>query len=114
MSTKDSKTEKPAIAVDTLLPTVPYEYGIMSSKYKILAKNKLTAYAVMCLHFQSNSHMVAIYEPETCKEDSWMNPTGQISERLDDIFGGVDSFDKYLEDNVADIKECYATIEKVC
>ncbi len=68
----------------------------------------------MCLHFQSNSHMVAVYEPESCKDDSWLNPTGQISERLDEIFGGVDSFDKYLEDNVADIKECYATIEKVC
>lgn len=90
-----------------------YEYGIMSSKYKLLAKNKLTAYAVMCLHYQSNSHMVVIYEPESCKEDSWLNITGQISERLDEIFGGTNSFDEYLENNIEEIKECYKSIEKI-
>ena len=108
----ESNTECP-IGYAPVLPTVPYEYGIMSSRYRILAKNKLTAYAVMCLHYQNNSHMIAIYQPESCKKDSWMNPNGKISERLDEVFGGVDSFDKYLEDNITEIKECYATIEQL-
>lgn len=90
-----------------------YEYGAMSTKFKLVAKNKLTAYATMCLHYQNNSHMMVIYTPEECKEDSWMNITGQISERLDEVFGGKDSFDKYLENNPKDIKECYDSIEKI-
>jgi vacuolar-type H+-ATPase catalytic subunit A/Vma1 len=57
--------------------------------------------------------MMVIYTPEECKEDSWTNITGQISERLDEVFGGVDSFDKYLEKNIEEVKECYKTIEKI-
>ncbi len=90
-----------------------YEYGAMSTKFKLVAKNKLTAYATMCLHYQSNAHMMVIYTPEECKEDSWTNITGQISERLDEVFGGDGSFDKYLENNIEEIRECYKTIEKV-
>lgn len=90
-----------------------YEYGIMSSKYSLKAKNKLTAYATMCLHYQSNSHMIAIYKPEKCKEDSWMNITGKITERLDEVFGGENAFDKYLEANIEDVKKCYKSIKQI-
>jgi hypothetical protein len=82
-----------------------YQYGAMSSKYELEAENKLTAYATMVLHYNSSAHLVAIYEPIESKEDSWMSFTGQISERLDEIFGGKDSFDKYLEDNLETIKD---------
>jgi hypothetical protein len=104
-------TEAAPCNIDSV--STSYEYGIMSNKFSLKASNKLTAYATMCLHYQSNSHMIAIYEPEECKEDSWMNITGQISERLDEVFGGKDSFDKYLENNPKDIKECYGSIKKI-
>jgi hypothetical protein len=42
-----------------------------------------------------------------------MNITGQIIERLDEVFGGDGSFDKYLENNIEEIKECYKTVEKI-
>lgn len=90
-----------------------YEYGAMSSKYSLEAKNKLTAYAAMCAHYQSSSHLIAIYEPVECKEDIWLNLSGQISERLDEVFGGKDSFDKYFEANIEEIKEAYNSIKKI-
>ena len=90
-----------------------YEYGAMSTKYRIVAKNKLTAYSTMCLHYQSSAHMMVIYTPEECKKDSWMNITGQISERLDEVFGGEGAFDKYLEANIKEIMECHKTIKKI-
>jgi len=92
------------VLADVSTSTV-YEYGAMSTKFKLVAKNKLTAYATMCLHYQSNAHMMVIYTPEECKEDSWTNITGQISERLDEVFGGVGAFDKYLENNTVLIVE---------
>lgn len=90
-----------------------YEYGVMSSRYQIKSENKLTAYATMCLHYNRSAHLVAIYSPEEAKEDSWISLTGQISERLDDIFGGKDEFDKYLENNISEIKECYKSIKQL-
>lgn len=91
-----------------------YEYGSMSSKYKLEANNKLTAYATMVLHYKSSAHLIAIYEPIECKEDSWLNPMGQISDRLDEVFGGKDSFDKYVENNLDEIKKSYNSIERLC
>lgn len=91
-----------------------FEYGSMSSKYRLEANNKLTAYATMVLHYKSSAHLIAIYEPIECKEDSWLNPMGQISDRLDDIFGGIDSFDKYVENNIDEIKKSYNSIERLC
>jgi hypothetical protein len=90
-----------------------YQYGAMSSKYQIIADNKLTAYATMVLHYNRSAHLIAIYEPIECKEDSWLNITGQISERLDEIFGGVDSFDKYVDENIEQIKECYKSLTQI-
>lgn len=88
-----------------------YKYGVMSGRYELVAENKLTAYAVMVLHYQGNAHMVVIYTPEECGKDSWMDPTGQISERLDDVFGGKNSFDEYIKDNPEKIKACYDSIK---
>jgi len=39
--------------------------------------------------------------------------TGQISDRLDEIFGGEGSFDKYFETNIPSIKSCMNAIEKL-
>lgn len=90
-----------------------YEYGAMSSKYSLKADNKLTAYATIILHYRNAPHLVVVYSPESCKEDRWANMLGQISERLDEIFGGEGSFDKYLEDHVEDIQACYRTIKQI-
>ncbi len=90
-----------------------YEYGAMSSKFSLKAKNKLTAYCVMLLHYGKSNHMVVIYTPESSKEDQWASVDGKISERLDEIFGGEGSLDKYLKENRAEIIECYKTIEKL-
>jgi len=92
---------------------MPYEYGVMSSKFKLMAADKRTAYVTMCLHYQSNNHLVVIYSPESSKEDSWTCFTGQVSKRLDEIFGGEGSFDAYLEDNVDAIKKCYKSITRL-
>lgn len=91
---------------------ITYEYGAMSTKFSLVAKNKLTAYATMCMHYNQNAHIMVIYTPD-CKKDSWMNFSGQISERLDEIFGGEGSFDKYIEDNIQEIRECYKTVKKI-
>ncbi len=88
------------------------EYGIMSSKFKVVANNKYTAYCTMCLHYQHNSHMIAIYTDEF-KEDSWINPSGAISERLDEIFKEHESFDKYFESNIEEVKKAYKSIERL-
>jgi hypothetical protein len=92
---------------------IAYEYGAMSSKYKLMAKHKLTAYSCMVLHYESNAPLMVIYTPEECKEDSWTNMSGQISERLDEVFGGKGSFDEYLKNNIEEIRECYESIEQV-
>lgn len=90
-----------------------YEYGAMSSKFSLKAKNKLTAYATMCLHYANSPHLVAIYSPEESKQDSWMSFDGKCSERLDEIFGGKDSFDKYLKENRDEIRECYKSVKRL-
>ena len=90
-----------------------YQYGAMSSKYKLEASNKLTAYATMVFHYNRNAHLIAIYEPIESKEDSWISFDGKISKRLDEIFGGEDSFDKYLNDNIEEIRTCYKSIKKI-
>ena len=42
-----------------------FEYGAMSSKYRLYAENKYTAYAAMCVHFQMSAHLIALYQ-EVC------------------------------------------------
>ena len=107
------QSDTKALHVADVSTSTEYEYGAMSTKFKLVAKNKLTAYATMVLHYQNNAHIMVIYSPEEAKKDSWTNFTGQISERLDEVFGGDGSFDKYMEDNIDEIKECYNTIEKI-
>ena len=89
-----------------------YEYGAMSSKYSCEAENKLTAYCTICLHYDRNAHLVALYTEE-CKQDSWMSFDGKISARLDEVFGGEGAFDKYLEENVEAVKVCYKSIKQL-
>jgi hypothetical protein len=43
----------------------------------------------------------------------WTSFTGKVSERLDEIFGGEGSFDKYLEEHISEINECYKSIERL-
>jgi len=91
-----------------------FEYGVMSSRYSCEAENKLTAYVTMCLHYDSSSHMIALYEPkEIVKDDAWMDITGKVSARLDEIFGGENGFDKYTDAHISEIKACYKTIKQL-
>lgn len=92
-----------------------FEYGAVSSKYSIEADNKLTAYVGMIAHFGRSAHLIALYEPEEIvKEDSWLNPfTGKISKRLDEIFGGEGSFDKYVEEHKEEWEKAYETIKQI-
>jgi len=90
-----------------------YEYGSMSTKYSLQAENKLTAYATMCAQYQGRAHLIALYSPEESKQDSWLTFDGKISERLDEVFGAKDSFDKYFSEHIEEIKACYATIKQL-
>jgi len=110
---KTSQTTEPAIAVDTVLAPVTYEYGVMSSKFSCVAENKLTAYVTMCMHYDSQAHLLVIYSPEECKKDCWMSITGKISDRLDEIFGGVGSFDEYVKNHIEEIRACYKSIKRL-
>lgn len=100
-------------AVETKSGMTTYEYVAMSTKWSLEAANKLTAYATMIIQYDRSAHMIALYAPAECKEDSWINLFGAISERLDEIFGGEGSFDKYVEQHIDDIKACYQTIKKL-
>lgn len=91
-----------------------YEYGAMSSKYSCEAENKLTAYATMVLQYGENAPLMVIYSPEESMKDAWTSIDGKISARLDEIFGGENSFDEYIQGHIAEIKECYKSIKKLC
>lgn len=91
-----------------------FEYGAMSSKYRLYAENKYTAYAAMCVHFQRSAHLIALYQPEAIvKNDSWLNPLGAIADRLDEIYGGEGEFDKYFDSHIEQIQEAYKSIEQI-
>ena len=85
----------------------------MSSRYQVEAENKLTAYCAMVLHYNHSAHLIALYSPAEIKEDCWLNPFGQISDRLDEIFGGDGAFDKYIEEHVEEVKTAYSTIKQL-
>jgi hypothetical protein len=89
-----------------------FEYGAMSSKFSCEAENKLTAYCTMVMHYDRSAHLIALYTEE-CKPDNWMSIDGKISERLDEIFGGEGSFDKYLENNIEAVKACYDSVKRL-
>lgn len=90
-----------------------YEYGAMSSKWSVEADNKLTAYVAMVGHYDTQAHLLTIYSPESSREDIWMDFTGKISKRLDEIFGGEGAFDKYVEDHIDEIKKAVDSIKRV-
>ena len=89
----------------------------MSSKFSLQAENKLTAYVTMIMHYDQSAHLLVIYSPIECEEDSWTSFDGKISKRLHEIFGGKDgepdAFDKYVEDHIDEIKSCYDTIKRL-
>lgn len=90
-----------------------FEFGAMSSRFRLQAENKFTAYATMVLHFNSSPHLVALYEPkDLAKQDSWLMHT-PVEPRLDEIFGGNGSFFKYLREHEEEIKEAFQTVEKI-
>ena len=91
-----------------------FEYGAMSSRYKLEADNKLTAYCAMCAHYNQSAHLIALYKPEDIvQDDSWLNPFGEISKRLDEIFGGEGEFDKYFDSHIEQIREAITTIKQL-
>ena len=91
-----------------------FKYGAVSSVWELEADNKLTAYAAMCCHFGRNAHLIALYEPkEVVEGDSWLNPFGKIAKRLDEIFGGEGSFDRYLEEHREEIIKAFNSIKQI-
>ena len=91
-----------------------YQYGAMSSLFSVKADNKLTAYVAMVAHYNNHAHLIALYEPkDEVKNDGWLNITGQISDRLDEIFGGKGSFDAYVKEHYEEIKACLRTIKRL-
>ncbi len=88
------------------------EYGIMSNKWSVEADNKLTAYSCIVIHLHTSANMVALYAPEEVEKDSWLF-CDNLEVRLDEIFGGVGAFKKYLEENTDEIRECCKTIKKL-
>lgn len=91
-----------------------FEYGAMSSRYSIEAEDKRTAYVAMIVHFGRSNHLIALYEPEEIvKNDSWLNPFGQVSKRLDEIFGGEGEFDKYADGHVEEVEAALKTIKQL-
>lgn len=92
---------------------ITFEYGAMSSRYRLQTEDKLTAYATMVLQFNSYPQLVAIYEPEDlAKKDSWLMHT-PVEPRLDEIFGGKGAFFKYLNEHEKEIEEAFQTVEKI-
>ena len=93
---------------------VTFEYGAMSSRYRLEAEDKRTAYCAMCMHYNRSAHLIALYEPkDIVKNDSWLNPFGKISKRLDEIFGGEGEFDKYFDSHAEQISEAYNSITQI-
>lgn len=93
---------------------IKFKYGAVSSVYELEADNKLTAYAAMCCHFDRNAHLIALYEPkEIVEKDSWLNPCGTISKRLDEIFGGDGSFGRYVEEHREEIAKAFISIKQI-
>ena len=91
-----------------------FVYGAMSSKYSLEAADKRTAYVAMVAHFGRSNHLIALYEPEEIvKNDSWLNPFGQVSARLDEIFGGDGEFDKYADEHIDEIRAAMDTIKQI-
>jgi len=96
------------------IPLVNYEYGAMSSKYTLQAENKYTAYVAMVYHYNSNAHLIMLYEPkEVVKPDVWINLMGQITHRLDEIFVEVGSFDEYYDNHIPQINAAYDSIKQL-
>ncbi|KAA2242850.1 hypothetical protein F0L74_09995 [Chitinophaga agrisoli] len=89
-----------------------YEYGAMSSRFSLEAENKLTAYATMCLHYNGNYSLIALYAPQECKDDQWLS-FGGPNEKLESLFGGHGKMEEYIEQNIEAIKACYNTIKRL-
>lgn len=100
--------------VSAHLNKITFEYGAMSSRYSLEAADKRTAYVAMVAHFGRSNHLVALYEPEEIvKNDSWLNPFGMVSKRLDEIFGGEGEFDKYADEHIEEVKAAMKTIKQL-
>ena len=90
-----------------------FEFGAMSSKFSCNAENKLTAYVAIVAFYDTNAFAVVVYSPEECNDDQWTSFDGKISARLDEIFGGEGSFDRYCESHLEEVGVCYKTIKQL-
>lgn len=111
MMETDMEETKTIETVESVM--APYEYGAVSSRFRLMAPTKLVAYATMVVHYQENPGLVAIYEPESSKEDSWLNFRGNTEALLDKLYGGDGTFTKFLESHVEEIKACLQTIKQL-
>ncbi len=89
------------------------EFGAMSSKYSIECSDKLVGYAVILMQFANSPGMVAIYSPEECKNDSWMNFEGKTEELIQPLYSEHGGFESFLKAHIEQIKECRKTIKQI-
>lgn len=88
-----------------------YKFGAMSTVYSLEAPSNLVAIASMIYHYDRSAHLVVVYEPKGLP--SWVNLTGKISDRLDEIFSEYEGFDKFIENHIEPIKSAMKTIREV-
>lgn len=102
--------------VETEEKVVAYEYGAVGSKFRLLAANKLTAYATMVVHYHKIAGLLVVYSPVESKDDMLcLAPINyvEVGERMDEMFGGEGSFFQYIESQQAEINKCLDTVERI-
>lgn len=90
------------------------EYGIMSNKWEITAKDEKQAIAAIVVLLGTNANMVAIYSPNELREKEWsFSFSDNLEARLDEIFGGKGEFMAYLNSHVEEMREVVRTQKKL-
>lgn len=86
------------------------EYGIMSNKWEITAKDEKQAIAAIVVLLGTNAKLAVIYSPQEMREKEWAFSFAEnLEARLDEIFGGKGKFMVYLDSHVEEMREVVKT-----
>ena len=84
-------------------------FWVSYDKYQVETFNILDAYAAMYIEFNVNIILVKLYSPTEVLKDNWtLN-----KDKFFGLFGGRDSFNKYLQERKSEIEEVYLTIKRI-
>ena len=90
------------------------EYGIMSNKWEITAKDEKQAIAAIVVLLGTNAKLAVIYSPQEMREKEWSFGFAEnLEARLDEIFGGKGKFMAYLDSHVEEMREVIRTQKKL-